>query len=353
MARVAFNPVVAAAGTSTDPERRAALNNLKLRALVRDHLGAEVDSAGTLPAPFGRGAAFVADGRAWVLIDAAAQTGAGDRGLGAALAWASKQPNARQIELITDGASGVLARRAALFATPITVWHAVERLLVAADPESYPESPAVDPRHLAFQELIEQGGADPIVEHGVLAGEVRGLEVCRVVTDAFTDEVRLEVGVGAHDREAFLMLHGARPTLDALTDVVQAVQQHRVVGAALHPLNRFGAERFLRWSAMQAPERLGAESLSPVEPPVVRQNLKDPVPCVALGRRGDGQPVVAVFSSGIDLDLIPFALDARQLHAPGGDLVVVARDRDLTPLVAAVAETAQQPPDLLAWGERG
>ena len=51
-----------------------------------------------------------------------------------------------------------------------------------------------------------------VVEHGVVTGEVRGLEVCRVVDDRTTgDGVRLEVGVGAHDREAFAIIHGDVP----------------------------------------------------------------------------------------------------------------------------------------------
>ena len=60
----------------------------------------------------------------------------------------------------------------------------------------------------------------PNVEHGVVTGEVRGLEVCRVVDDPHTGAVRLEVGVGAHDREAFTIMHGDVPTVDALAGVV-------------------------------------------------------------------------------------------------------------------------------------
>ncbi len=59
---------------------------------------------------------------------------------------------------------------------------------------------------------------------------MRGLEVCRVVDDPATGAVRLEVGVGAHDREAFAIMHGDVPTVEALAGVVRAVAEHRRTG---------------------------------------------------------------------------------------------------------------------------
>ncbi|MEO6122079.1 MAG: hypothetical protein ABIR32_00105 [Ilumatobacteraceae bacterium] len=332
-------------GTPTDPARRAALNNLKLRALVRDHLGHEIgDISQTKPVPFGRGSALVIDEGAWVLLD-----GQPERGLGAALAWVTRQPAATRLAVITEAASGVLARRAELFMFPCTVWHAADRVLVPAVNEPYPEPAPIDPAHEALRPLIVEGGAEPLTEHGVLTGEVRGLEVCRAVTDHHIDEVRLEVGVGTHDREAFLMLHGARPTIEALADVVGSVSQHREVGAALHPLNRFGAERFLRWMVVHSPDRVGASSLRAVDPPVVRSNIKDPVPCVALGEADDGKAMVVVCSTGIDLDLVPFAVDARQMHAPDAELVIVVPPRDVSPVTIAIAAMAVAAPRIVAW----
>ena len=330
--------------TPIDPQRRAALLGLKLRALVREHLGLEPGAEiAARPEPFGRGAALLLDEMAWILLDDQAE-----RGLGGAIAWAQKLGQ-RQIGLITESASGVLARRAALFDTEIEVWHAVERLLVPAVAEPYPEV-AIDPAHEEFRELIVAGGAEPVVEHGVLAGEVRGLEVCRVVTDSSTGETRLEVGIGAHDREAFLMLHGGRPTVEALADVVATVEQHRTADAPYHPLNKLGAERFLRWQSIREPARVGGASLDVAAPPVARRNLKDVVPCVAVGTTVAGARLVAVYSSGIDLDLVPFALDARQMHSPDADLVLVVPARDASPVTTALAAAAHNPPRVVAWG---
>ncbi len=318
--------------------------NLKLRALVRDHVGHEIEvSAATVPAPFGHGAAIVVDDTAWVLLDDQPE-----RRLGGALAWAHRQTAATEVAVITEAASDVLARRAALFASPITIWHAVDRMLVPALPLPYADPAEIDPSHEQFRSVIEDGGAEVVIEHGVLAGEVRGLEVCRVVTDTSTGEVRLEVGVGAHDREAFLMLHGAKPTVEALAGVAVTVATHRRVGADPHPLNRLGAERFLRWLSVNDPSSIGADRLAPAEPPVPRPNLKDAVPCVAVGVDPSGRRMVAVYSIGIDLDLVPFALDARERHAPGADLVLVVPPRDAAPVTVELAARALQPPRIVS-----
>ena len=95
----------------------------------------------------------------------------------------------------------------------------------------------------------------------MLAGEVRGLEVCRVVDDEALGTTRLEVGVGAHDREAFQMLHGDVPAVESLARIVDVVASHRRVDAPRHPLNRLAAERFIRWRVVEDPSLIGLRSL--------------------------------------------------------------------------------------------
>lgn len=300
-----------------DESRRAQLLSVKLATLVREHLGGQpVLAAGE----FGRGAALVADGAAWVLLD-----GQPERGLGAALAWALRRDVTR-LHVLADRSTGQLARRAMTFDFPISVWHVEGRSLLPALAEPLPVAPDVPVAHEELRATIVEAGATPVVEHGVLAGEVEGLEVCRVVTDEHTDEVRLEVGVGAHDREAFMMLHGNKPTAVALAEVVQAVREHRRPDAPRHPLNMLAQERSLRARLVAQPALIGATSVVAVEPPLPRPNLKDAVPCVALALI-DGEQVVVVCSSGVDLDLVPYAVDARAAagvqHAV---LVLPARD---------------------------
>lgn len=297
--------------------RRSQLNVLKLRALVRDHLGAP---DGGEAGEFGAGAALLRDGEAWVLLDEQPE-----RGLGAALAWALRR-DAVALHVLAERATGLLARRAAGFRYPISVWHVDGRTLLPAVPEPLPQPAEPLAAHMEMAATITAGGALPVVEHGVLAGEVEGLEVCRVVTDDATQSVRLEVGVGAHDREAFQMLHGDRPTAEALADVVRSVATHRLPGAPRHPLNLLAQERALRARVVADPSMIGATSATPVAPPVARVNVKDAVPCVATAVV-DGRSAAVVCSSGVDLDVIPFAVDAcAALGCSEGLVVLPARD---------------------------
>jgi len=312
-------------------DRRAQLNAVKLRALVSDHTGTDAPPTNG----FAPGAALVDDGVAWVLLDEQPE-----RRLGAALAWALRA-GADSLHVIAESGTGVLARRAAEFEYPITVWHAAGRTLLPAVAEPFADPPPLPAHHDDFRPLIVAGGATPLVEGGVLVGEVAGLEVCRVVDDPHLVSTRLEVGVGAHDREAFQMLHGDVPPAESLARIAATVAEHRRVGAPQHPLNRLGAERFLRWRIEQEPARVSAAELAPAEPPVPRPNLKDPVPCVAIGRGDDGSPLVVVCSTGVELDLIPYAADARRARSTTGvgigQLKVVTPARDRLPVIEEIA----------------
>ncbi len=312
-----------------DLERRSRLLSLKLRALVRDHLGLASDPEGT-PEVFGLGAAFVTSDATWVLID-----GESSRALGPVLAWTSRFE--KPVHLLVERDSGIIARRAQFFTSSITVWHVDDRSLLPAVAE--PHLPVVEakPEHVAMMDLIASSGADALIEHGIVVGEVRGLEMCRVVDDNTTGESRLEVGMGVNDREAFAMVHGELPKEEALRNVIEAVAVHREPDAMVHPFNQFGAERMHRWRALNDPASIGFANLSPADPPVRRTNLKDAVPCVALGATLAGEASVAVFVQGIDLDVVPFAVDAASrcgVHRA----VVVARAKDITPSMQKMAE---------------
>lgn len=317
--------------TADDDARHARFRALKLAALVRDHRGVEPDGA---PGVFPPGAATMVDGDAWVLIEEHPE-----RGLGAALAWALRH-GASSLHVLAERDTGTLARRAAAFRTPIEVWHVEGRTLLPAVAEPLPSAPPPSADHLALRAAIEAGGASPVLEHGVVLGEVRGLEVCRVVDDPVTGGVRLEVGVGAHDREAFAIIHGDVPAESALRGVVDAVTDHRGAGAPDHPLRRLLPERLLRWELIEDPSVIGLASLTATEPPVPRPNVKDRVPATATGVTPAGDEVVVVCSVGVDLDLVPYATDARLAAGRIGDesgieggsgpatwLVVPARDQ--------------------------
>lgn len=318
-------------------------------ALVDANFGDGSRSAADAPqghVPLGVGAAMVHGSSAWVLVEDRPE-----RGLGVALTWALRQ-QAEYLHVIVPHGAGGLARRAAEFDLDIAVWSTdgTSTTLMRAEPAPLTGEPAVDPRHLAFVDLIRDSGADVVIEHGVICGEVRGLEVCRVVTDSESAECRLEVGVGVHDREAFGLLHGDTPTADSLRRIVDVVAVRRLPTADPHPLNRLGAERALRSRVIGEPSLIGAGHLHTAAPAEPRPNLKDPVPCVAVGETVAGRPLVAVFSSGVDIDVVPFAADARLFHAisaidSGADprldvpteLVIAVPERDATTLTRQLA----------------
>lgn len=315
--------------TNEDSDRRSRLLSLKLRALVREHLQLPADPAGTSET-FALGASFITADAVWVLVD-----GDASRSLGPVLAWTSRFN--LPVHVVVETHSGLLARRAQFFTTAITVWHADEKILLPAVPE--PHSPAALPKdsHLSFVELITSVGADAVVEHGIVVGEVRGLEMCRVVDDIATGEARLEVGMGVNDREAFAMVHGELPTEQAMRNVIEAVAVHREFGANAHPFNQFGAERFHRWRALQNPALIGFSSLTPTDPPLPRTNLKDAVPCAAVGVTTHGDSSAAVFVNGVDLDVVPCAIDVASA-AGVRSVVIAAREKDITPSIRRMAE---------------
>ena len=320
-----------------DPSRLARLNAIKLQALVRDHLGGDTAfEVGEFPG----GASLLHAGSAWVLL-----ADRSERGLGGALAWAVRR-DATQLHVVTEEHAGLLARRGGGFGLPVQVWRADGRLLHAAEAEPLPQAPSVPPHHREFEAVIVQSGAVPNEEFGVLVGEVGGLEVCRVVDDPWLDLTRLEVGVGAHDREAFQALHGDRPAAEALATVVEAVRGHRLGPDHGHPLRRLAAERLLRFDLVADPSLIGARAVRPVPPPVPRPNLKDPVPCVALADV-DGAEVVVVCSVGIDLDAVPFAVDACAALGNDRCMLVVPR-RDAVDVQRRIAGLARPPVAVVA-----
>jgi len=268
------------------------------------------------------------------------------RALGPALAWARRR-GTDALHLLAESSTGVLARRAAAFDWPISVWHVEGRTLLPAIAEPLTPPPPSRAEHEALIPAIADGGARPVIEHGVVFGEVRGLEVCRVVDDSATGAVRLEVGVGVHDREAFALMHGDVPTVEALRRVVDAVTRYRQPGVVEHPLSRLVPERLLRWELEQEPGSIGLASLVATEPPVPRPNAKERMACSALGATPDGGRVVVVCSVGVDLDVVPYAADARLAAADAVATWVVAPERDLVPITAELTQLLHRPARLV------
>lgn len=316
------------------------LAQLRLKALVGSlQSRQDNDSSKLLASDFSIGAAFIVGTEGWVLV-----TQSPERGLGPALLWMHKYHLSR-LNVIVDAqdTAGVMARRAQLFDLDVMVWFVDGNVLTAAKPAPVLLPLNVPDKYRLFSKTIERAGATVVCEHGVLSGEVLGLEVCRVVNDPHIEnKARLEIGVGSNDRELFQMVNGSDASEESLTNVVKTVLQHRQVGAAMHPLNRLGAERFLREVLIAKPGLVGAHHLNRAEPPVARSNLKDAIPCVAFGEALN-RPVVVVCSAIIDTDLVPFAADARLHLEPGAELVLAVAPNNVMPSMTHLADTLHQP----------
>ena len=302
-----------------DPARRQALIAAKLRALVRDREG----DAALEPGMFPGGAAARARDTAYVL----AEDDPG-RALGPALAWTTKQ-GLRRLRLFVNDSGGDLARRAAAFDLDVQVLVVDGREASVATPDPLPVHPPVSDDDRRFATVLQQAGAEVVEEHGALLGEVRGLEVARVV------DGRLEIGVGKHDREAHRELLGeSEATVDALFAVVRTVLEQRAPGGEGQAAFHLAPERWLRWVAMHRPDLVGAGELEPLPSPVPRPDLRRPAPAPAADRTTG---TVYVFSVGVDVDFVPAAVDA------GAEVLVVPEadaHRVTTDLAALLREPA-------------
>ena len=286
------------------------------------------------------GAALVGEGgaTAWVLID----DGEVSR-FGPALAWCA-QAGAAGVRVIVDesvpGAAGVIARRATQFSAPPEVWVVDGRGVAPAEPSpaSRPDDSGADPGLVA---LLEAHGVDPVVEHGVLRGEVLGLEVARVIGD------KLVVGVGRHDRDARAEMRPGEDPGAALDSAVSAVLRWRRPGVARHAANTLARGRWLRSIVCARPSLVGASEMHPVAPPMPWFDLPEAGAAPCVGADDAGRELVVVCSAGVDMDLVPTAADCRLLYGTSPDvplaLVLPAGDdlpvtRRLAGMLASPAE---------------
>ena len=250
------------------------------------------------------------DTRAFVLID----DGVVGR-FGAALAWAVRA-GASSLDVLVDGpppAAGLIARRAGAFSLPCTVWAVDGRSVAAASPAPV-VGPSSEPPPPDLVSLLQSHGLEVVWEHGVLRGEVLGLEVARTVGGS------LEVGVGRHDRMARFEMRPSESLSSALAETSSAVRSRRRPGALAHPANRLARSRWLRAVVVSSPGAVGlAGDVLAVPPPLPWFDLPEagPAPCVGESA-SSGSPGVAGCSVGVDLDLVPTAADCRLMYGSDG-----------------------------------
>jgi hypothetical protein len=335
---------------SVGEDQKERLRRAKLAALARDALGVRGE-----PEIAGRLTALVADRTAVTLVEQ------GDAAtLAGSLVWAQRRGAARLVLLADEGAP-VLARLAGHFTldgsdVEVRQVDGADLTQVAAEQVSPVEAPPEGAEHLV-QELHE-AGVDVVVEHGVVRGEVAGLEVARLVewpAEVGGDgQLHLEVGVGRFDRDATAAARPDEPPAESLARAVAMVAERRRADAGPHPIQRLSRERWLRRTVLDDPSLVGAARLAPAQMTIEPVGLKDPHPAAAVGTDTDGQPLVVVCSTGVDLALVPLAADARALHATGARLVLAVPARDHHPATRTLVELLRDPAQLVdvqpEWG---
>jgi len=333
--------------TAETREFSARRERIALRAAHERH-SAGARAANTTDVDLGNYAAIMFDSSLWVSATPLVPDAVRPSALGAALAYVARSCAALASRVVVvdahdEARAGITARRAAYFDFTIDVLGAHDAHGVNSTVVPAAHSAVIAPRseHLECAKAFATPGVDIVVEHGVVTLEVAGLEVARVVDE--DGRSTLSIGVGAHDRETFRMLHGNTATREQLREVANTVAGHRRLGAPSHPLNVLAPERAMRSRAISEPQSIGLKSLEVVEPPVARANVKDSVPCCAIGRDLNDAEVVAVFVAGVDLDAVPFAADARDRHSRGAQLLIVAPSRNIVPLQERIAGALREP----------
>ena len=234
------------------------------------------------------------------------------------------------------GALAIDSRCSAIVGTDLVSVEAAAVVPPSSGPGSIPD--AAQP----LVELLRGVSLEVVVEHGVVRGEVNGLEVARVEVE--DGVATLGVGVGRFDREITAMLHPDLPDADALARAAGIVREHRFAGGPPHPLMTMGRSRWVRSALVADPDSVGLVELVAVDTTVEPPNLRDPHPAAAIGHDASGRETVVVCSAGVDLDLVTLAADTRGRHRPDADLLIVVPVGDrFAPLVAVGDALALRP----------
>jgi len=323
---------------SPEADNRSALLAAKLSAVVRAHWD-QVSPTATAGA-FPEGATLVEPngGRSWVYVEKG-----GHRRVGSALAFADKA-SSNELHLIVDSDSAdIAARRASFFVNDVQVWSLDGAELSRVEtPSEMANVASLAPGAELYRPVLAQAGLEPIAEGGELIGELRGLEVARVVVDDH-GEAHVEAGVGRFDREIAAMMFAHLSETDSLARAIEMVAEYRTPGAATHPLNQLVPERWLRTVLISRPELVGATELHSVGSAIPRLSLREVGVASALGTSIAGEAMVVTCSTGVDLEVIASAADDRAAHSPSAELVIAIPAKDIVGPTSRLAARLKSP----------
>ncbi len=316
-------------------DQRERLLAAKLAGLVRSQSGADPVASQPGGEPESRPEL---KGALTVLQRGSAVFGLIERGepgpVASAVLWA-RRSGCDRLRLFVDDDASTAARFASYFVNGVepTVVMQVDGASARVAAQAPVPAPAVAPE--LPEELIgylQSQQLEVVVEHGVVRGELLGLEVARLVrwpaSHGGDDELHLEAGVGRFDRDAVAAVNADISPQDALARTVDMVRKYRYPGAPVHPLQLLNRERWLRATLIREPKRIGAARLAAVAMTTEADGMRDPHPAAAFGERTDGRAVLVVCSTGIDMAAVPLAADLRASLDPSADLVIAVPARD-------------------------
>jgi hypothetical protein len=126
-------------------------------------------------------------------------------------------------------------------------------------------------------------------------------------------------------------------------------RRHDAPGSAA---TSYARERWLRPIVVAKPEIIGLGPLTPVAPPLPREDLRAVTIAPAVG-----DEVLVAFSVGVDPDLVPAAADARAMYAPAAELVLVVPEADALPNTHRLAAALKAPARIVtvpdSWASLG
>jgi hypothetical protein len=347
-----------------DPTRRAQLLQAKLRALVGE-MGSSQSELHQLPYVAGTAAIDALTKHCYVLVEAfAEQRDISETDLNAqprpTQGWmggaliAAVRAGATHLHVLADDGTldGHDARRLSRAAMATSMWAAHGRKLTMITPVAARLQPGLgdlSPEQADFLGVIVSAGATPVMEGGVLRAEVLGLEVGRVnVIEADEEgplEVRLEVGVGKHDRLAQSMMNAHAEVSQTLRDAVASVLQHRNAEALPHPANTSSRSRWLRELVIETPSLIDCVGPSVRLSSTVAVDLKRSGVAAVRLRRAGADALIGC-TAGVDLDA---ATDLLDLAAESDSAVLlVMPERDALPAMVTLCANVTPPIEIVA-----
>jgi len=244
------------------------------------------------------------------------------------------------IHIILDEPDPLLTHQAMGLHTDCTFW-VVEKDQLIPHPEGKtgerPEKPVVNETAMS---LLIENGCDVIREHDVIKGEIKGLEVARIIKD-FDNLSNMQIGVGHYDQEAHKLVDWGESPNEKLARVVSEVRQYRNKEAQPHPLNRVARSKWLISEMIASPKIVGLEEIRHLPTPESTKAITETAPAAALGKIGD-KVILIVASVGVDLKAVPIASGLSVATEPD-EIWMVLPEKDKHPALLRQAEHLKTP----------